>query len=73
MDQIIYWLDNSNLFAPLGAAWPYAIITAIVAVAVLAGIVNVARRYGNPHNARLTEHRVIARRGNRHRVRRPAL
>jgi len=50
MDQFIYWLDNSNLFAPLGATWPWAIVTAIVAVAALAGIVNVARHYGNPHD-----------------------
>jgi len=49
MDQIIYWLDNSNVFA-LGSTWPYAIVTAIVAVAALAGIVNVARRYGQPHD-----------------------
>ena len=50
MDQFIYWLDNSNLFAPSGATWPWAIVTAIVAAAALAGIVNVARRYGNLHD-----------------------
>ena len=50
MDQFIYWLDNSNLFAPLGFVWPWAIMTAIAAVSALAGIVNIARRYGNPHN-----------------------
>jgi hypothetical protein len=49
MDQFIYWLDNNNLFAPLGAAWPWAIVTAIAAVAALAGIVNIARRYGEQH------------------------
>ena len=50
MDQFIYWLDNSNLFAPMGHAWPWAVVTAVVAVAALAGIVNVARRYGGPQN-----------------------
>ena len=50
MDQLIYWLDNNNVFAPLGSTWPYAIVTAIVAVAALAGIANVARRYGNSHD-----------------------
>jgi hypothetical protein len=51
MDQFIYWLDNSNLFAPIGHTWPWAMVTAIVAVAALTGIVNIARRYGNPHTA----------------------
>ena len=50
MDQLIYWLDNSNLFAPIGHAWPWAVVTAIVAVGALAGIVNIARRYGHPHH-----------------------
>jgi hypothetical protein len=51
MDQFIYWLDNSELFAPLGSCLPWAIVTAVVAVFVLTGIVNVARRYENPRNA----------------------
>ncbi len=51
MDQFIYWLDNSDLFAPPGQSWPWAIVTAIVAGVVLVGIVNVARRYAGPHNA----------------------
>ena len=49
MDQFIYWLDNSNLFAPIGQTWPWAIVTALVAVGALIGIVAIARRYGNPH------------------------
>jgi hypothetical protein len=51
MDQLIYWLDNSNLFAPLGGTWPWAIVTVIVATSALAGIINIARRYGNPHDS----------------------
>ena len=50
MDQLIYWLDNSNLFAPIGHTWPWATVTAIFAVCTLAGIVTVARRYGNSHD-----------------------
>ena len=51
MDHFIYWLDNSDVFAQAGHTWPWAIVTAIVAGAVLAGIVNVARRYANPRDA----------------------
>ncbi len=47
MDQFIYWLDNSDLFS--AHAWPWAIVTAVVAFAALTGIVNIARRYGNLH------------------------
>jgi hypothetical protein len=47
MDQFIYWLDTSNLFGSLGPAWPWAVITALVATGTLAGIVAVARRYGD--------------------------
>ena len=50
MDQFIYWLDNSNLFAPIGHTWPWGIVTATVAIGALVGIANIARHYGHPHD-----------------------
>jgi hypothetical protein len=49
MDRFIDWLDSSNLFAPLGHTWPWALITAVVAVGALAGIITIARRYEHAH------------------------
>ncbi len=51
MDQLLYWLDGSNVFAAFGHTWPWAVITAAVAIAALIGIVNIARRYGGQYSA----------------------
>jgi hypothetical protein len=47
MDRFIDWLDTNNPFAVVGHTWPWAVITAAVAIAALVGIVAVARRYGS--------------------------
>jgi hypothetical protein len=51
MDRVIDWLDTNNPFALFGHTWPWAVITAAIAFAALAGIVNLARRYDHPHDA----------------------
>ena len=51
MDQLLDWLDDSDVFASLGHTWPWAVITAALAIGALAGVVNLARHYGGQHNA----------------------
>jgi hypothetical protein len=53
MDRFNNWLDTSNIFAPLVGVWPWAVVTAAVAVGVLAGITAIARQYDDSRAALL--------------------
>jgi hypothetical protein len=45
MDQFLDWLDANIALTLLKHVWPWALVTAALAIASLAGIIAVARRY----------------------------
>lgn len=51
MDYLLYWLDRGAWIAPLQHAWIWATVSAVLALASIAGIAALARHYDGRSDA----------------------